>query len=97
MIGPEVFGNMRTIAIMVVAAITLAGPALPVAGATTPAAASKPSSYVPQTGTHSHIYGTPIQPPILGHAKASHHKHAQKQASTSTVSRKGAHSMPHRR
>lgn len=87
---------MRTIAIMVVAAITLAGPALPVAGATT-AAASKPSSYVPQTGTHSHIYGTPIQPPILGHAKASHHKYTRKQTSTSTVSRKGAHSLPHRR
>ncbi len=88
---------MRTIATLVVAAITLAEPALPVAGATAAAADSKPSSYVPQTGAHSHIYGTPIQPPILGHAKSSHHKHAQKQASTSAASRKGAKSLPRRR
>jgi hypothetical protein len=84
---------MRTIAIMLLA-ITLAGPALSVAGATATAAGSKPSSYVPQTGTHSHVYGTPIQPPILGHAKASHHKHAHTKASTHTSTRKGAHLLP---
>lgn len=85
---------MRTIAISVLAAITLAAPALSVAGATTTAPGSKPSSYVPQSGAHSHIYGTPIQPPILGHAKASHHKHAQKKASTGAATRKGAHLLP---
>ena len=84
---------MRTIAIILLA-ITLAGPALSVAGATATAAGSKPSSYVPQTGTHSHVYGTPIQPPILGHAKASHHKHAHAKASTRTSTRKGAHLLP---
>jgi hypothetical protein len=84
---------MRTIAITLLA-ITLAGPALSVAGATATAPGSKPSSYVPQTGTHSHVYGTPIQPPILGHAKASHHKHAQTKAPTGASTRKGAHLSP---
>lgn len=88
---------MRTIAITVLAAIMLAGPPLSVAGTTATDAGAKPSSYVPQTGTHSHIYGTPIQPPILGHAKASHHKHAQKKASTSAATRHGAHLLPPRR
>ena len=86
---------MRRIAILVLAAIALAGPALSAAGATLTDAGSKPSSYVPQTGTHSHIYGTPIQPPILGHAKASHRRQAQKKASTSAATRKGAHLLPH--
>jgi hypothetical protein len=85
---------MRPIAIIVLAAITLVGPAFSVAGATVTAAGSKPSSYVPQTGTHNHIYGTPIQPPILGHAKASHRRQAQKKTSTSAANRKGAHLLP---
>jgi hypothetical protein len=72
---------MRTISMLVLTAMALAGPVLSVAGSTATAPGSKPSSYVPQTGTHSHIYGTPIQPPILGHAKASHHKNAQEKAS----------------
>jgi hypothetical protein len=84
---------MRTIAIMLLA-ITLAGPARSVAGATATAPGSKPSSYVPQTGTHSHVYGTPIQTPILGHAKASHHKHARTKAPTGASTRKGAHLSP---
>jgi hypothetical protein len=87
---------MRTIAIMMLAAMTLAGPALSVAGSTATAPGSKPSSYVPHTGTRSHIYGTPIQPPILGHAKASHHKHAPK-ASTGAASNKGARLSPRQR
>jgi hypothetical protein len=86
---------MRTIAITLLA-ITLAGPAPSVAGATATAPGSKPSSYVPQTGTHSHVYGTPIQPPILGHAKASHRKHAQTKASMGASTRKAAHSPRHR-
>jgi hypothetical protein len=88
---------MRTIAIALLAAVTIAVPTLSVAGATTTGAGSKPSSYVPQTGTHSHIYGTPIQPPILGRAKASHYKHAQKKASTGAATRKGAHLLPRHR
>jgi hypothetical protein len=87
---------MRTIAITLLAAMTLAGPALSVAGATSTGAGSKPSSYVPQTGAHSHVYGTPIQPPILGHAKASRHKHAQK-ASTGAATSKGARLLPRQR
>jgi hypothetical protein len=87
---------MRTIATMMLAAVTLAGPALSVAGTTATAPGSKPSSYVPHPGTHSHIYGTPIQPPILGHAKASHHKHAQK-VSTGAPTNKDARLLPRHR
>ncbi len=85
---------MRTIAIALLSAMTIAGSALPVAGATTTGAGSKPSSYVPQTGTHSHTYGSPIQPPILGRAKPSHHKHTQRRSSTATAARHGAHPLP---
>jgi hypothetical protein len=88
---------MRKIAIMVLAAMTFAGLAPSVAGATATAPGSGPSSYVPHTGTHSHVYGTPIQPPTLGHAKASHYKHAQKKTSTGAATRSGAHLLPRHR
>jgi hypothetical protein len=88
---------MRTIAIALLAAMTIAGPTLSVAGATAAATGSKPSSYVPHTGNQSHIYGTPIQPPILGRAKPSHHKHTQKKSSTEAATRHVSHRLPPRR
>jgi hypothetical protein len=39
----------------------------------------KPSSFVPHAPTSNHVYGTPIQAPIVGHRKTSHQKHAPKQ------------------
>jgi hypothetical protein len=85
---------MRPIAIALLTATMIAAAALSVAGAATSGAGSKPSSYVPQTGTHSHIYGTPIQPPILGHVKPSHHKHTRMKSSTGAAARRSAHLLP---
>ena len=81
------FRNMTTIAITVLAAIALAGPSLSVADGKPANTGSKPSSYTPQPRTNNHIYGAPIQSPIVGHAKASGHKHARRKASTSATTR----------
>lgn len=76
---------MTTIAFTVLAAITLAAPTLSVADGRPTDSVSKPNSYAPQPRTKRHIYGAPIQPPIVGHAKASHHNHAHKKASMSAT------------
>jgi hypothetical protein len=75
--------NMRTIAITVLAAVTLAGPPLSVAGNNPTDRCGKPNSYIPRPHTNHHVYGAPIQSPIVGHAKTFHHKHAPKQQSSS--------------
>lgn len=72
---------MRIFAVVVLAAITLAGPALSVAGDQT-TTAPKPSSFVPHPHSSRHVYGSPIGAPIVGHAKTSHLKHAKKSPSS---------------
>jgi hypothetical protein len=78
---------MTKIAITVLAAITLAGSTVSVASGEPIDSGSKPSSFAPQPHSNDHIYGAPIEPPIVGHAKASHHNHVQKQRSTSAMTR----------
>jgi len=53
---------MTKLMLMVLAAAALTQPASSVA-------ADKPTSYVPHPHSNHHVYGTPIQPAILGHAK----------------------------
>jgi hypothetical protein len=67
---------MKTGALAVLAAVTLAQPVLSLAGDTDSRA--KPTSFVPHSHTNHHVYGSPIQAPIVGHAKTSHHKRAPK-------------------
>ena len=57
-------------------AVTLMQSALSVAGDMSTDSRAKPSSFVPHSHTNTHVYGSPIQPAIVGHAKTSHHKHA---------------------
>ena len=71
---------MKTIAIAVLAAVAFAAPALLVGGDKPTDCGIKPNSYVPRHSKH-HVYGTPIQAPIVGHAKISHRKHAPKKQS----------------
>ena len=78
---------MTKIAITVLAAITLAGSTVSVASGEPIDSGSKPSSFAPQPHSNDHIYGAPIGPPIVGHAKASHHNHVQKKRSTSAKTR----------
>lgn len=63
------------------AAFTLAHAAIALAAGVTADAPAKPSSFVPHPHSNSHVYGTPIQPAIVGHSKTSRHKHTPKKPS----------------
>lgn len=63
---------------IIFAAFTLAHAATSVAGDKTGDTPAKPSSFVPHPHSNSHVYGTPIQPAIVGHSKTPHHKHTPK-------------------
>jgi hypothetical protein len=69
---------MTKFAIAVLAAVMLVQPALSVAGDNPTNSGASPNSFVPHPHTNHHVYGAPIQPAIVGHAKTSHHKHAPK-------------------
>ena len=74
---------MKQIAITVLAVITLAASTVSVASGEPIDSGSKPSSFAPQPHSNSHVYGAPIERPIVGHSKASHHNQVQKKRSTS--------------
>jgi hypothetical protein len=78
---------MKKFAITVLAAVTLVQPALSVAGDNLTGSGAKPNSFVPHPHTNHHVYGAPIQPAILRHAKTSHHKHTPKKRSSSAANR----------
>jgi hypothetical protein len=78
---------MTKFAITVLAAFTLVQPALSVAGDKPTDSRAKPNSFVPHTHTNTHVYGSPIQPAIMGHSKASHPKHTSKKRSSSAANR----------
>jgi hypothetical protein len=78
---------MTRLAITVLAAVTLMQPALSVAGDKPTDSRAKPTSFVPHPHTNTHVYGAPIQPAIVGHAKTSHHKQTPKKRSPSAASR----------
>jgi hypothetical protein len=68
-------------------AVTLVQPVLSVAGDSPSDSRPKPNSFVPHPHTSHHVYGEPIQPAIVGHAKTSHHKHTPKKRSSSAANR----------
>jgi hypothetical protein len=78
---------MMKFTIAVLTAVTLVQPTLSAAGTAPTDSGAKPTSYVPQPHTNHHVYGTPIEPPIVGQAKTSHHKHTQKKHSSSAANR----------
>ena len=69
---------MTKFATTVLAAVTLMLPALSVAGDQPNDSRAKPNSFVPHPHTNNHVYGTPIQPAIVGHTKTSYHKQTPK-------------------
>jgi hypothetical protein len=73
---------MKKFAIIVLAAATLMQAALSVAGDKSDSP-PKPSSMVPHAHTNTHVYGSPIQPAIVGHSNVSHHQHTPKKRSPS--------------
>ena len=68
--------NMKRFASIVLAAI-LMQPALSLAADKSTDSRPKPSSFVPHAKSNTHVYGTPIQPALVG-SKTSHHKHTPK-------------------
>jgi hypothetical protein len=78
---------MTRFATTVLATVMLMQPALSVAGYTPTDSRPKPTSFVPHPHTNTHVYGTPIQPAIVGHAKTSHHKQTPKKRSPSAAKR----------
>jgi hypothetical protein len=78
---------MTKFAITVLAAVTLVQPALSVAGENPTDSGAQPSSFVPHPHTNHHVYGSPIQPAIVGHAKTTHHKHTPTKPSSNAAKR----------
>ncbi|HEY6620378.1 MAG TPA: hypothetical protein VIY68_12590 [Steroidobacteraceae bacterium] len=72
---------MKQFAVIVLAAV-LMQPALSAATDKSTDTRPKPSSFVPHPHSNSHVYGAPIQPAVVGHAKTSHHKHPPKKPSS---------------
>jgi hypothetical protein len=77
---------MKNFGVVVLATVTLVQATLSVAGDKSDSRA-KPNSFVPHPHTNSHIYGAPIQPAIVGHARTSHHKQTPKNRSSKTANR----------
>ena len=69
---------MMTKFVSIALAAALMQPALSVAADGSTDTRAKPSSFVPHPHTTSHVYGSPLQPAIVGHSKASHHKNTPK-------------------
>jgi hypothetical protein len=74
---------MTKFVVIALAVVTLLQSALSVAGNQPTDAGQKPSSFVPHPRTNTHVYGAPIQPALVGHAKVSPHKHTAKKQSSS--------------
>ncbi len=76
---------MTQFVIAVLAAIALVQPTLSAAG--DKPADTAPSSFVPHSHTNHHVYGAPIESPIVGRRKTAHHKSAPKPRPSSTAKR----------
>lgn len=74
---------MRKFAIVLLPVVALVQPSLSGAGDKPTDSSAKPSSFVPHPHSNSHVYGSPIQPAIVGHAKTPHHKHTPKKPASS--------------
>jgi hypothetical protein len=73
---------MTKYALTLLVAITLAQPALSVAGDKPSDCDGKSSSFVPHAHTSQHVYGAPIQPAILHHGRTSHRQSTLKKRSS---------------
>jgi hypothetical protein len=69
---------MTKLPMIVIAVATLVQSGLTMAGDKSAGSHAAPNSYVPHPHASNHVYGTPIQPPVVGHARSSHQKSAAK-------------------
>jgi hypothetical protein len=77
---------MKSFAVIALATLFIQS-TLSVAGDKSTDSSPKPSSLVPRPHSNTHVYGAPIQPAIVGHARTLHHKQTQKKQSPSTSHR----------
>jgi hypothetical protein len=78
---------MTRLAPAALAAILLASSA-PAFAATKPANShAPPSSFAPRPHTNQHVYGSPIEAPIVGHTRPLEHKRAPTKRSARTMAR----------
>jgi hypothetical protein len=78
---------MRITIAVLTAAFTLLQPALSIAADKSTGSRAKPTSFVPHSRSNTHVYGSPIQPAIVGHAKTSHPRHVPNRKSESATHR----------
>jgi hypothetical protein len=67
---------MMKLTMILLATVSLVQPGLSIAGDKPGDSPAKPASFVPHAHSKHHVYGSPIQPAIVGRAKRSHHKQA---------------------
>jgi hypothetical protein len=85
---------MAKLIIAVLAAFLLTHPARSAAADKSVGSAAKPASFVPHRKTNNHVYGSPIERPIVSHVKAAPHKATTKKRSPSPSH--GAHAAANR-
>jgi hypothetical protein len=78
---------MKKFAVIALAIVTLVQSTLSVAGDKSRDTRAKPNSFVPHPHTNSHVYGSPIHSPVVGHARPSHHTQTPKKRSSKTANR----------
>jgi hypothetical protein len=78
---------MTKFIIVTVAAVILAQTAFSAASDKPTASRAKPASFVPHPHTNTHVYGSPIQPALVGHSNAAHRKRAPKARAPSSAHR----------
>ena len=71
---------MTKLAVVVLTAIVMAMPPLAFAASKPTGSSPQPSSYAPRLHSNQHVYGSPIEPPIVGSAKSSHRARAASNA-----------------
>jgi hypothetical protein len=79
--------NMRIAITVLAVAVTLVQPALSVPAGKSTDARAKPTSFVPHSHSNTHVYGSPIQPAIVGHTKTFHQSRTPKKKPSSVAHR----------
>jgi hypothetical protein len=80
---------MKRLIAAALGAVVLGAPALTSAATQPTGSHAPPSSFAPRPHSDRHVYGSPIEPRIVGHARAPVHKHAPTRASGRPTTRDG--------
>ncbi len=84
-------------AMSILIAIGVAGPAPALASGQPARSHPQPSSYAPRPHSTEHVYGSPIEPPIVGRAHAAQHRPVPTTASAKATTRESHDREPKNR